>query len=42
VHTLRDLEYQNFGQFLVDVIRDLFERSSNKKYHDLLEFLDGV
>tara|TARA_R100000008_G_C3585123_1_gene171638 strand:- start:110 stop:928 length:819 start_codon:yes stop_codon:yes gene_type:complete len=41
VHTSRDLEYDNFGQFLVDKITDLFRQSSNPHYKSLLEFLEG-
>ncbi len=40
VHTLRELEYQNFGQFLVDKLKSLFEQSSNKNYKELLSVLE--
>jgi len=41
VHTLREIGYQNFGQFLVDKIKELFEESDNQNYKELLGFLDG-
>ena len=41
VHTLRELEYQNFGQFLVDKLKSLFEQTSNKNYKELLSVLEG-
>jgi len=37
VHTLREIGYQNFGQFLVDKMCDLMEETSNKKYSDIVE-----
>ena len=36
VHTSRKLEYENFGQFLVDKIKDLFSISNNKNYKNIL------
>jgi hypothetical protein len=41
VHTSRDLEYQNFGQFLVDKICDLMKKTNNSNYKILLELLNG-
>jgi len=32
VHTVRELEYENFGQFLVDKVVHLFQKSQNEKY----------
>ena len=32
VHTVRELEYENFGQFLVDKVMDMFKSSQNKEY----------
>lgn len=39
VHTVRELEYENFGQFLVDKIKDLFSNSNNDKYKNILGFI---
>ena len=39
VHTSRDLEYENFGQFLVDKVVGLLEQSSNASYKSLLKLL---
>tara|TARA_R100000805_G_C3616391_1_gene118181 strand:- start:1247 stop:2071 length:825 start_codon:yes stop_codon:yes gene_type:complete len=39
VHTSRHLEYQNFGQFLVDKICSLFNTCDNKNYSDLLPLI---
>ena len=36
VHTLREIGYQNFGQFLVDKVSGLFEQSSNDNYKIIL------
>lgn len=35
VHTLREIGYQNFGQFLVDKIKSLMEQTNNDKYKEL-------
>lgn len=32
VHTVRELEYENFGQFLVDKVMEMFKNSQNKDY----------
>jgi len=37
VHTLREIGYQNFGQFLVDKICELLESSSDLKYKEILK-----
>ena len=39
VHTLREIGYQNFGQFLVDKIVSLMEETNNKRYIDILDIL---
>lgn len=39
VHTTRDLEYQNFGQFLVDKLCALFSSCKNEKYDVLLTYI---
>ena len=41
VHTLREIGYQNFGQFLVNKISELIKESDNENYKELLEFLGG-
>ena len=41
VHTSRELEYENFGQFLVDKIKALFLQTKNKNYNDLLPLIVG-
>jgi len=38
MHTLRPLDYQNFGQFLVDHVLELMSRSENKNYKNFLEY----
>ena len=40
VHTLREIGYQNFGQFLVDKVCSLMSESNNEKYKKVLEFLE--
>ena len=42
VHTSRKLDYENFGQFLVDKIITLCETSNNEKYKQLQEILNGA
>jgi len=42
VHTSRDLEYENFGQFLVDKLKALFSVTTNPNYKKLLEIIDGA
>ena len=37
VHTLREIGYQNFGQFLVDKICSLLSQCNNEKYLQILE-----
>tara|TARA_R110000824_G_scaffold92785_2_gene224801 strand:+ start:1603 stop:2415 length:813 start_codon:yes stop_codon:yes gene_type:complete len=39
VHTLREIGYQNFGQFLVDKIASLMKLTNNKNYKELLSVL---
>jgi lipopolysaccharide biosynthesis glycosyltransferase len=39
VHTSRELGYENFGQFLVDKIRDLLKGSQNPSHLKILEAL---
>jgi hypothetical protein len=39
VHTKRDLEYQNFGQFLVDKVISLLEDSQSPAYKKILKLL---
>jgi len=41
VHTLREIGYQNFGQFLVDKLCDLIEGTTNQKYKNILEVIKG-
>tara|TARA_Y100000034_G_scaffold132464_1_gene195502 strand:+ start:3091 stop:3927 length:837 start_codon:yes stop_codon:yes gene_type:complete len=40
MHTLRPLDYQNFGQFLVDHVFNLMRRSENQNYKNFLEYYD--
>jgi len=40
VHTLREIGYQNFGQFLVDKICQLLRQSESPQYKQLLKVLD--
>tara|TARA_A100001515_G_C4591880_1_gene216247 strand:- start:3958 stop:4779 length:822 start_codon:yes stop_codon:yes gene_type:complete len=40
VHTLREIGYQNFGQFLVDKIVLLMKEANNKNYEELLRVLE--
>lgn len=35
VHTLREIGYQNFGQFLVDKIKNLMSQTNNENYKEL-------
>lgn len=43
VHTLREIGYQNFGQFLVDKLCNLLDSSSNEKYKIILKAIkDGI
>ena len=39
VHTLREIGYQNFGQFLVDKVCDLMKTTNNENYKKVLDFL---
>ena len=41
VHTLREIGYQNFGQFLVDKICDLLGNTSNQEYKNILGAIKG-
>jgi hypothetical protein len=40
VHTSRELNYQNFGQFLVDKIKNLLASTENKSYKKILDILE--
>tara|TARA_R110000824_G_scaffold5923_7_gene27122 strand:- start:10841 stop:11677 length:837 start_codon:yes stop_codon:yes gene_type:complete len=40
MHTLKSLDYQNFGQFLVDHVLALMNQSENKNYKNFLEYYD--
>jgi hypothetical protein len=40
MHTLRPLDYQNFGQFLVDHVFNLMKESENKNYKNFLEYYE--
>jgi hypothetical protein len=40
MHTLRPLDYQNFGQFLVDHVFHLMSRSENENYKNFLEYYE--
>jgi hypothetical protein len=42
MHTLRELETTNFGQFLVDKVFDLMRKSKNKKYDKIVDFYEGL
>ena len=43
VHTLREIDYQNFGQFLVDKICELLQQTTNESNrHILAGIQDGV
>ena len=41
-HVLKDLDYQNFGNFLVSHIFDLMKSCNNEKYQALLEKYDEL
>jgi len=40
VHTSRELEYQNFGQFLVDRIKDLLSQTGSESHQKILKMLE--
>ena len=42
MHTLKNIGYQNFGQFLVDKIFGLMKNSSNQKYHEFMEYYGQI
>tara|TARA_R100000008_G_scaffold1988_1_gene1644 strand:- start:5752 stop:6567 length:816 start_codon:yes stop_codon:yes gene_type:complete len=41
VHTLREIGYQNFGQFLVDKVSDLLRQSSTTAHQKILEAIEA-
>ena len=41
MHTLREIGYQNFGQFLVDKIVALIKETNNENYKQLLTVLEA-
>ena len=41
VHTLREIGYQNFGQFLVDKIISLMKETNNENYKQVLTVLEA-
>lgn len=41
VHTLKKLDYSNYGKFLVEKVVNLMRGCNNQKYKDLVEFIDA-
>lgn len=41
VHALKKLDYDNYGKFLVDKVVNLMKQSNNKKYDELLKFIES-
>lgn len=41
VHTLKKLDYSNYGKFLVDKVINLMIKCNNKNYRDLVEFINA-
>lgn len=41
VHTLKKLDYKNYGQFLLDKILNLMDNSKNSKYHEIAKIMRG-
>ena len=42
VHTMKSLDYNNQGKFLVDKVFQLMSTTKNKKYGDLFAFVAGL
>ena len=42
VHTMKSLDYNNQGKFLVDKVFKLMSQTTNPKYGDLFEFVKGL
>tara|TARA_B100000886_G_scaffold338523_1_gene301558 strand:+ start:1000 stop:1833 length:834 start_codon:yes stop_codon:yes gene_type:complete len=42
VHTMKSLDYNNQGKFLVDKVFKLMSTTKNKKYGDLFAFVNGL
>ncbi len=42
VHTLKKLDYKNYGQFLLDKILGLMDNSKNEKYYEIAKMIRGI
>jgi hypothetical protein len=41
VHTLKNLDYTNYGQFLVDRLKSLMRQCDNRSYSEILSMMEG-
>ena len=41
-HTLKDLDYENFGNFLVNHIFNIMKSCNNEKYKEFLEYYESL